>query len=202
MKEALDACTRGLEVDAQNPALKALSTRVEKRRAHLAELDQVRKQREEGEAKRMAILRHALQHRSIPTHKTAASPDMEDAAITLSDPLDAKSALTFPVVLLYPLTAQSDFVKSFVETESLKQHLEYVLPPPWDEKREYRAQSVDCYMETIQGGLIKAGKNLSLLKLLSSGKIEVVDDLVKVNVVPKAKAADWIEEFKRRRSKP
>jgi hypothetical protein len=56
-------------------------------------------------------------------------------------------------------------------------------------------------METIEGGLIKAGKRLSLLKLLSSGKLEVADDLVRVSVVPKNKAAEWIEEFNKRRGK-
>jgi len=126
---------------------------------------------------------------------------MEDAAIALTDAKDPASTLSFPVIFLYPLEAQSDFVKACAEGESLGEHLSYVLPPPWDQKGEYTADSTECYMETVQGGLIKAGKKLALLKLLGSGKIEVVDGLVRVNVVPKAKAAAWIEEFKLRRGK-
>ena len=72
---------------------------------------------------------------------------------------------------------------------------------PWDQKVEYAPEETECYMETVSGGLIKAGKKLILLKLLSGGKIEVTDGLVKVNIVPKSKAATFIEEFKKRKGK-
>ncbi|KAI7525706.1 hypothetical protein KC317_g21215, partial [Hortaea werneckii] len=93
------------------------------------------------------------------------------------------------------------FVKAFTEDETLSQHLEYILPLPWDQGHEYTLADVECYMETITGGIIKAGKNLPLLKLLGSGKVEVVDGLVKVSVVPKAKSSAFIEEFKKRKGK-
>jgi len=125
---------------------------------------------------------------------------MEDAVIQLADPLDASSALAFPVVLLYPVHLQSDFVKAFQETESLAEHLSYIFPLPWDRDGEYALEGVECYMETAAGGLIKAGKKLPLIKILGSGKVEVVDGLVRVNVLPKAKAAGWIEEFKQRKA--
>ena len=124
---------------------------------------------------------------------------MEDATVKLTQPLDHSSTLSIPVILLYPLHLQSDFVKAFQETESLGEHLSYIFPLPWDEKNEYKVESVDCYVETIANGLIKAGKKLPLLKILASGKVEIVDRLLKVNVVPQAKAAGWIEEFKKRR---
>ena len=54
-------------------------------------------------------------------------------------------------------------------------------------------------METVTGGLIKWGKKVPLLKVLGGGKVEVVDGIVKVNVVPKSGAAGWIEEVKRRK---
>ena len=199
--EAIDACQSGLRFDSANAALQTLLTKVEKRKAHVAELDRVRREREQRTAQEQATLRLALKQRNILARQTAKPPEMEDATIKLADPLDAKSTLTFPMILLYPLHAQSDFVKACAEDETVAQHLEYILPTPWDEKHEYSLQSVDCYMETVTGGLIKAGKNLSLLKLLGSGKVEVVDGLVRVNVVPKARAAEWIEEFKRRSGK-
>jgi hypothetical protein len=49
--------------------------------------------------------------------------------------------------------------------------------------------------------LIKAGKKLSLIKLLGSGKVEIVDGLVRIYVVPKARSGEWIAEFKARRGK-
>ncbi len=54
-------------------------------------------------------------------------------------------------------------------------------------------------METKTGGLIKVGKKIALAKILGSGKTEVVDGVVRVFVVPKARAEVWIEDFKKRK---
>ncbi|KAK5114178.1 hypothetical protein LTR62_002748 [Meristemomyces frigidus] len=199
--EALDACQSGLKFESTNTALQGLVIKIEKRRDNLAELDRVRAERLERTANERATLKFAMKTRNIVTRESSKSPDMEDAKVQLADSLDATSLLSLPVIFLYPLQAQSDFVKAFAETETLSQHLEYILPPPWDNGQEYRAAAVECYMETAAGGLIKAGKNLPLSKLLGSGKVEVVDGLVSVNVLPKSKASEWIEEFKRRRPK-
>ena len=130
---------------------------------------------------------------------TDQAPDLEDAAIKLSNPLDPSSTLTFPVILLYPTHSQSDFIKAFSETERLGQHLDYIFPLPWDTEHEYTAEEVEAYMETSAGGLIKVGKKMSLGKVLGSGKCEIVDGLVRMSIVPKSRAAAWIEEFKKRR---
>lgn len=127
---------------------------------------------------------------------------MEDAGIHLSpDPLSPESTLVFPAVFLYPMDAQSDFIKSFAETNSIADHLDYIFPLPWDSRQEYKSESVDCYMETVAGGLIKAGKKLPLLKLLAGGKVEVVDEIVRINIVPTSKAGIWIEEMKKKKTK-
>lgn len=200
--EALDACRNGLACDPSSAALQALQSRTEKRRDDLAAIEHARQQREQRSRDEQETLRHALASRNILTRSTTESPpDMEDAVIALENPLDAASSLSLPVMFLYPLHAQSDLVKACREDESLGQHLQYILPTPWDTGQEYVARDVECYMETIQGGLIKAGKNLSLLRLLASGKVAVTDRLVKVNVVPKVKAAGWLEVFKQRRGK-
>ncbi|KAK3066697.1 HSP70/90 co-chaperone [Teratosphaeriaceae sp. CCFEE 6253] len=196
--EADDACQGGLDVDPTNVALQSLLVKVEASRSHRADLDQAREDRKARTIRETATLRLA---RNIAARKTASPPEMEDANVKLEDPVNANSTLTIPMMLLYPLHAQSDFVKACTEHETVMQHLEYVLPTPWDEKHEYTLQSVDCYMETLQGGLIKAGKKLSLLKLLASGKVEIVDGLVSVYVVPRARATEWNDVFKRRKGK-
>jgi hypothetical protein len=118
----------------------------------------------------------------------------------LETPLDPTSELCFPVILLYPLHSQSDFVKAFSERENITEHLDYIFPLPWDEQKVYTPEGIEAYMETTAGGLIKAGKKMALGKILGSGKVEVTDGLVKINVVPKEKAAGWIAEFKRRKA--
>lgn len=99
------------------------------------------------------------------------------------------------------MDSQSDFVKAFSEREKLDDHLSYIFPLPWDTNHEYAMDKVEAYMETSSGGLIKVGKKMSLGKVLGSGKPEIVDGLVTVSVVPKDKAAGWIEEFKKRKGK-
>lgn len=200
--EALDACRSGLKFDVSNHALKILEEKVEKRQSYLTDLEGARIKREQKARNEKATLVLALRERNIAVRKTDEPPEMEDAAMKLADANDARSTLSFPVLLLYPLHAQTDFVKAFAEDESLSHHLEYILPVPWDEKQEYpTTNEVDCYIETKQGGLIKAGKNLTLLKILGSGKVEVMDGLVRVFVVPKSRANEWIEQFKLRRGK-
>lgn len=160
MEAALDACQSGLKFDAENTALKTLLTKIEKRKDHLAALETSKREREERTRAESATLRQALKSRNITTRTTSRPPEMPEASIALASPLDATSTLSFPVMFLYPLHAQTDFIKAFAEDSTLNEHLEYILPLPWDEGGEYRLAgdgAVECYMETAEGGLIKAG---------------------------------------------
>lgn len=197
ISEAEDACSRGLEVDSKNSALLALQKKIAARKEHVTKVESARRAREEKEAKEKAALAQALKKRNTPTRKTAKPPNMEDAILRLSSPFDPDSTLSVPVLILYPLAGQTDLIKAFEETHSLLDHLSYVLPVPWDEKNEYTTENIDCYMPTATGGLIKAGKKLSLGKLLESGKIQLVDDMLQVFAVPRSEAAAWIEDYKK-----
>ena len=202
LAEASDACTRGLSIDPSNAALKACATKIEARQTTLHGIEQKKQEREQRAQKEKFMLNTALRARNIRTRNTAQPPDMEDASIHLSpDPIAPTSVLMFPVVLLYPLHLQSDFIKAFSETDTVPDHLEYIFPPPWDEKHEYTLGSVELYMETGSGGLIKVGKKVSLGKVLGSPGMEIVDGIVRINVLLKARAAGWIEEMKLRKGK-
>ena len=128
-----------------------------------------------------------------------APVDAEDAKLRLENPLDPASVLNVPTLLLYPTHAQSDLIKAFRETESLAEHLKYIFPCPWDEKVEFTMDGVECYMDTVAGGLVKVGKKVLLRKVLSGGKVELRDGLCKIFTVPKDKAEDWIAEVKKRK---
>jgi Cns1/TTC4 Wheel domain len=152
--------------------------------------------------KERATLYAAIKARSINMRGTAKPPDMEDADIHLTpDPLSPKSTLVFPVILLYPMHNQSDFIKVFAEKDPIIDHLTYIMPLPWDTKGEYSVESVDCYMDTTSDGLVKVGKKKSLLEALSGQKTEVVDGLVRIHVVPQKLAPKWIEEIKKKKGK-
>jgi hypothetical protein len=201
LAEAADACDRGLALDQSNAPLKALKTKIATRKAYVDSVEKARKEREARIASEKLTLQLALKARNILTRKTDVQPDLEDAELKLENPLDPSSTLTFPVILLYPTHSQSDFIKAFSEREKLGEHLDYIFPLPWDEKHEYTPEGVEAYMETSAGGLIKVGKKMTLGKVLGSGKPEVVDGLATISVVPKDRAADWIEEFKKRKGK-
>ena len=202
LAEASDACTRGHTIDPLNTALKGFATKIEARQTSLRAIEQKKQEREQRAQKGKSMLTTALRARNIRTRNSAQPPDLEDASIHLSpDPIAPTSTLMFPVVLLYPLHLQSDFVKAFSETDTIPDHLKYIFPLPWDEKHEYTLGSVEFYMETSSAGLIKVGKKASLGKVLGSPEVEVVDGIVRINVVLKARAAGWIEEMKVRKGK-
>ncbi|KAF6817005.1 TPR repeat protein [Colletotrichum sojae] len=195
--EADDACARGLAVDPDNASLRAVARDIIKAAERADAKAKQEEERLSKERRRAALLKAALAARTIRTRETAQPPEMEDARMRLvPDEDDPASSLSFPAVFLYPVNMESDFIKAFNEQECLADHLSYILPVPWDEQREYTPDGVECYMETVKGGLVKVGKKAALLKVLSGGNVEVVDGIVRVYVVPASKAKKWIEEFK------
>ncbi|TPX18911.1 uncharacterized protein E0L32_011389 [Thyridium curvatum] len=199
--EAADACALGLDAEPANGALLALARDVERKAAEVRERRRREEERAAREKRRAALLKAALAARAIRTRRTEQPPEMEDARVRLApDEDDPRSTLEFPAVLLYPAHLQSDFVKAFGEAEALEAHLSYILPPPWDARGEYTPAGVECYMETVAGGLVKMGKKVPLLTVLSGGKVEVVDDVVRIFVLPKARAEGWVQEFKAKKA--
>ena len=107
--------------------------------------------------------------------------------------------LVFPLMLLYPMHNQSDFIKAAAEKDMLGDHLSYILPLPWDKGGEYRLGDVELYTETPRGGMVKVGKKVSLLEVVGEGRTVVVDGMVRVHVLPSRLAKGWVEEVKRKK---
>ena len=191
---------RGLKLDPGNAAMKKLNKDVQSQKvvedlkARKREIEKYRRE------KKQFTLDTALKARNIKMQSSAKAPDLEDAEIHLSpDPMDPESMLVFPVVFLYPMHAQSDFIKQCAEKDAIIDHLSYIFPLPWDTKQEYQINSVECYMDTTSGGMTKIGKKLSLLEALTIGKTQIVDGLVRIHVVPLSLSEEWIEEMKKRK---
>ncbi|MCJ1287919.1 hypothetical protein MMC26_007271 [Xylographa opegraphella] len=201
LPDALFACAAGLAHHPTNSALVALHAKISSQLSAAEALSQKQLEEEKRRKKEAETLIAAIKLRKITTRTTKNPPDLEDASICLvPDPLAlATSTLTFPLLLLYPLHAKSDFIKAFGEEQSVSRHLGYLLPLPWDEKQEYSQNSIEAYMETKEGGLIKWGKKVPLLKVLSGGKVEIVDGIVRASLLPKARAEEWIQEMKTRK---
>ncbi|KAL8372429.1 hypothetical protein RB595_001976 [Gaeumannomyces hyphopodioides] len=196
--EAEDAAERGLALDPDNAALRAVRDEVAGRRAAVAAKQKRESERAATEVRRRYLLRAALRQRGVRTRSTDQPPEMEDARCQLvPDPDDAEaSSLAFPTMILYPVDMQSDFIKAFREHDCVDVHLSYLLPLPWDRDSAYTQSGVECYVETAKGTLLKLGKKVPLIKVLALESMEVVDELVGIFVLPKAKAAKWVKEFK------
>lgn len=200
--EADEACSGGLAVDANNGPLRAIAKEIiAKAEAEAKKVAEEERRKLEG-ARRGVNLRKALEARGVKVRKSALPPDTGDARMELVEDADGgEGTLTFPAVLLYPAHYESDFIKAFSEKESLMQHFGYVFPLPWDKAGEYSANGVECFLETVTGGLVKVGKKVALLKVVSMDNVEVVDGVVKIFVIPKAKAEGWVAEFKAAKAK-
>ncbi|SPN98606.1 related to hsp90 chaperone complex associated protein CNS1 [Cephalotrichum gorgonifer] len=202
IEEADDACARGLALDPDNKALRGVADDIIKRNEFVQKRKKLQEAREASERRKKEVLAAAIKARGVRMRKTDKPPEMEDARVKLvPDEEDPRSTLVFPTMLFYPLHFETDFIKAFNEQETLGDHLSYVFPLPWDTKGEYTAAKVECYVETVTGGLIKIGKKLPLLNVLGGGKVEVVDQVVKIFVVPKAGAEGWVKTFKEQKAK-
>ena len=200
LSDAWDACRRGLTLEPSNVALKALGSKIESREKALIAAQQNTQREFERTQMERTMLSTALRARNIRIRNTTKQPDLEDATIHLTpDPLSPTSILNFPVILLYPLHAQSDFIKAFSELDTVPQHLDYVLPLPWDEQQEYTNETVELFVETGTGGMVKMGKKVTLGKVLGSDGVEVLDGVVRINVVLRGKTTAWIAEMKSRK---
>ncbi|KAK0627516.1 hypothetical protein B0T14DRAFT_403390, partial [Immersiella caudata] len=197
---ATDAVTHGLTLDPTNTSFLTLQSQIANRAAQISAKATSDAAREAQAASRARLLKTALAARGIRTRSTGNKPEIEDAKIHLTPSEDdPTSTLSFPTLLLYPLQNDMDFIKGFNETQTLENHFGYVFPTPWDKAGEYSTGGVECFMETVGGGLVKVGKKVPLLKVLSGSPVEVVDDLIKIFVVPKSKAERWVKEFKEKK---
>jgi tetratricopeptide repeat protein 4 len=201
LAEADDAAKRGITIDPANKPLQAVARDVATALEAADRKRRATEEREASERKKKATLEAALKARNVRTRSTGAPPEMGDARVRLvPDEEDPRSSLAVPVVLMYPNDMETDFIQAFGEADAIGDHLSYVFPLPWDTKGRYTPAGVECFVETAAGGLVKWGKKLSLLKVLSSGSVEIVDDVLKVFVLPAAEAAAWVTEFKTKKA--
>lgn len=202
VEDALDCCDRCLAFDAENKAVQALRERA----AKAVELKESKKRAQEQKKIEQLLFDKALKQRSL-----LLSGDKGDAEPKW-DPEDAsKTSILFPVFLLYPQHAQSDFVKEFHEDTPFNAQLETMFPPQapppqWDEKGEYVMGNLNVYAMTRGKRLLKVGKNHTLRTVFEASRakpgqpkdgLELRDGCLSFVVLPKGDVEKkWIEDYK------
>ncbi|KAL8834378.1 MAG: hypothetical protein Q9176_007515, partial [Flavoplaca citrina] len=195
---ALDTCDRGLALTSPSPSSPTLASTTKYSAEHTAfqtlksrilstqhaayEHEQKRTAAEQKKKREELTLNTALSARGIKMRWTGKQPDLEDARIHLEpDPSDPASEIHFPLLVLYPLHQQSDFLKSVAETSSFGDVLHTVLDVGgslgagagaegglhWDTAHEYSVDDVEVFMETVTGGMVKVGRKKRVLDVLA-----------------------------------
>lgn len=202
LEEAKECVRLGLTVDVNNGPLKELNEEIRRKEEAIAKRQQEERERVELEKRKNDTLQLALKARQVTVTRSVQTPDTQDAEIQLEDPLNPASILYYPLLFMYPISAQSDFVKAAAETSTVKENLELVLEetPHWDISHEYQPNNVVVYVETRAGGLAKAGPKAPFHKLVKEGNIELLDGIIRLLVVPKSKSTLFVDEWKRRKA--
>lgn len=193
----------GLTIDPENKPLKDTLKQVENKVAQIQQVKE-RKEREAQEIKdRQLFLENAIKLRNIKSIKSSRPAALlENAKIRLEDPTDYESQLLLPAMVLYPTTDEFDFVAEISELTTPAEILQLVLdrPQSWFEDpkhKNFSIKTLECYMETISGGLVKVGKKVAVNTVLMSetAKAPLFDSGLRLYVVPKVDSAEWLGKW-------
>lgn len=193
----------GLTKDSDNKPIKETLSKVEEKERFIAERKLKKEREEHMKQLQRDLLTNAVKLRHIEIIKTPRPAEyLEDAKLRLEDPADYESQLIFPAVVLYPTTDEFDFIAEISELSTAQELLEMVLDRPqlWFEDpkhKNFNAKSLECYMETVSGGLVKVGKKVAINTALMSDKAKapLFDNSLRLYVVPKQDSPEWLSKW-------
>ena len=85
--------------------------------------------------------------------------------------LNENGNLIWPVIFLYPEYGQTDFIESFNENDTFKQHLIAMFgnePPGWDVNHKYKVGNISVgYQSQFTGEMVKIDSNRTLKEILT-----------------------------------
>jgi tetratricopeptide (TPR) repeat protein len=211
--ECLDCVQYALSIEPANAALKSLEEAALKRRNSVVDMERKRKTALELKETKKKNLDMAVQSRNITKIITDQRSDdrrlYEDLRIALQDDMNAGSALSVPLLFLYPLELESDIFQSSQEDSTIESYLSQLFQssPPWFDKSpnnviDYAVGNLQVYVQTTTGGLAKVGLQSSIIKVLSmkSPIIPVIDDVLRLYVVPKNRASEWLSTWDKKQA--
>jgi hypothetical protein len=202
-EEAKQSLEFSFNFDPNNQAASALLQQIIKREDDLKKIQERRENERKLKEQKANNLKLALNARNYTNIKSEIPVEMlQDAKFSLEDELDVESQLIFPAMIIYPTTDEFDFVADISELSTPLEIIDIILqrPAEWFEDpkhQNFTSKNLDAFMETEAGGLIKVGKKATFNKALStaSPKIPLFDNALKLYLVPKGDAADWLSKW-------
>lgn len=189
---------------------KKIEMRIETRDRKRRELEE-RERKKEEEQRKIEI---AVTARGYATRGGYKRPD--GRGFEFEDPGNISTMLTMPAAIVYyqegadlsrvgqPGGPESDLIERVVECETIGDTVKQCIstPLPWDRRRDFVMMAgIEIYCETEKGGLVRATPKVSILELLGSGKVVVVDGVLALYVVPKRLSKDFVSAWKTQRMK-
>ncbi|XP_059945838.1 tetratricopeptide repeat protein 4 [Mesoplodon densirostris] len=184
--EAVNWCDEGLQIDATEKKLLEMRAKADKlKRTEQRDIRKA-KLKEKKEQDQNEALLQAIMARNIKLVSEAVGEDEEDSAseglgelilnrLTSENlygarlSVDDGGSLSWPVLLLYPEYAQSDFISAFHEDSRFIDHLMVMFgeTPSWDLEQKYCPDNLEVYFEDDDGSeLYRVPPKSTLLQVL------------------------------------
>ncbi|WPK24626.1 hypothetical protein PUMCH_001905 [Australozyma saopauloensis] len=203
LEEARKILEYGLSKDAENKPIRDTLAEVEKKELLIEEQSKKKKRLADEKKLIEQNLSLAIKLRGIEViHSLRPTEFLDGAVLKLEDPMDVESQLVFPAMILYPTIDEFDYVAEVGELTEPADLLRMLLdrPKEWfaDPKRKnFNLKSLQCYLETSSGGLVKIGKKAAINSALMAEKVKapLFDNGLRLYVVPKEEFEDWVQKW-------
>uniref|UniRef100_A0A0L0P4L5 Cns1/TTC4 wheel domain-containing protein n=1 Tax=Candidozyma auris TaxID=498019 RepID=A0A0L0P4L5_CANAR len=202
-QEAKEILRYGLTKDPENQPMKDTFKNIEEKEQQVKAAIERKEEKAARKKEEERTLDKAIELRRIKILKSPRPPALlEDTKMKLEDPLDMESQLILPAMILYPTTDEFDFVAEVSELSAPIDVLTLLMdrPAEWfdDPKHEnFSVKNLECYMETLSGGLIKVGKKTPIANAIMAdgAKAPLFDNGLRLYVVPKQESSEWIKTW-------
>ncbi|GEQ67061.1 hypothetical protein JCM33374_g724 [Metschnikowia sp. JCM 33374] len=202
-EEASQILQYGLSKDPENKAIIDTLAALKRKVALIEEIKHKREQAASEKKLQQTLLVNAIGLRHFQIIKSSRPAELlENATLRLEDPSDYESQLLFPAMVLYPTIDEFDFIAEISELSTATDILNIVLdrPQEWFElphHKNFTLKSLECYMETTSGGLVKVGKKAAINGALmaDNAKAPLFDNALRLYVVPKSDSPAWLKKW-------
>ncbi|GMM35672.1 HSP70/90 family co-chaperone [Saccharomycopsis crataegensis] len=194
-QEAHDAVEFGLKLSPEDKEMKLILKQADDK------INEAREREEKNEKEYKTFL-EAMKVRGMSLVFTKDSGD-NYKKFRLEDKFDIESQFIFDGIIEFPSLEYNCYIDKVGELSSIVEMLSipYMSAPEnFANHPELSIKNVQVYMETISGGLIKAGKKKTINELitLQTPQIPIIDWIVRLYVVSKDGADEFIKRWNKK----
>ncbi|CAL9731265.1 hsp70/Hsp90 co-chaperone Cns1p [Monosporozyma unispora] len=203
LEEAQETVDFGLKIDETNVSLQNLAKNIIKRMDEIKANEEAKLKEKQDKENKKIMLESALTLRNVKSITTKEPAELlRESQTKLEDPMDFESQMIYPAIVMYPTTDEFDFIGEVSELTTVQELIDLVMqrPPKWFETEEHKnfsPKKLIAFMETENGGLIKAGKKLTFHDILKkeTPSVPLFDFALKIFFVPKVESEEWISKW-------